>query len=331
MLRVPPCRVVAPQSVEAASAALASTPAPRILGGGTDLLVALKQGHGAGSQPVQLLSLAGLGLSGIDAKPGSCTIGAATTLWDLIRWRPAGVLAVVSEAARQVAAPPIQSRATLGGNLCLDARCFHYNQSTFWRSSRPACFKAGGSVCHVAPGGNRCFACHQGDLAPVLIALGATAQVLGRDGTRTAPVESLYTGDGRSPLSLAPGELLASVSLCVPATRAGAGWEKIRMRKGLDFAVASAAASVELGDDGRCLRARVVLGAVGSGPIRVPEAEEALRGNSLDDAVLEKVATAARGAARPMKNVDLTPAYRKQVAGVAAKRAVERAWQRAAV
>ncbi|NTU60007.1 MAG: hypothetical protein HGA98_02985 [Deltaproteobacteria bacterium] len=326
MLRLPPLSTLRPTSLAEATAALGSAPPPRILGGGTDLVPSLKLGLG-GAAALQLLSVEGLGLAGIEQRDGAWTLGAATPLWDLIRWKPAGALGAISEAARSIAAPPIQSRATLGGNLCLDTRCFHYNQSTFWRSSRPVCFKAGGDVCHVAPGGNRCFACHQADLPPVLIALGASADIRGARGPRTVPVEALYTGDGRAPLSLAPDELLAGVSVPTPPKGAGAGWEKIRMRKGLDFAVASAAAYVELGADGKCTAARVVLGALGSGPIRVTEAEEALVGSSaLDETLLEKVGAAARAAARPMKNVDLTPAYRKKVAGVAAKRAVEKAW-----
>jgi CO/xanthine dehydrogenase FAD-binding subunit len=179
----------------------------------------------------------------------------------------------------------------------------------------------------VAPGGNRCYACHQADLPPVLIALGASAQVQSAKGIRSVLVESLYTGDGKTPLSLASGELVTTVSIPEPPANSGAGWEKIRMRKGLDFAVASAAAYVETGREGRCTEARVVLGAVGSGPIRVTEAEEALKGAALTEDLLEKVTEAARKAARPMKNCDLTPAYRRQVAGVAAKRAVEKAWR----
>jgi CO/xanthine dehydrogenase FAD-binding subunit len=160
----------------------------------------------------------------------------------------------------------------------------------------------------------------------VFIALGASARVQDARGTRTLPVESLYTGDGKKPLSLSPAELVTAVSVPEPPASSGAGWEKIRMRKGLDFAVASAAAYLETGPDGRCTQARVVLGAVGSRPIRVTEAEEALKGAALSEEVLEKVVAAARKAARPMKNCDLTPAYRRQVAGVAAKRAVEKAW-----
>jgi 4-hydroxybenzoyl-CoA reductase subunit beta len=331
MLRLPPVAVLRPRSLSEALSALSSHPEPQVLGGGTDLVVALKQGHDAGGdQPLPLLSVADLSLADLRDEEDGWTLGAGVTLWDLARWCPPGPLSVLSEAARQIAAPPIRSRATLGGNLCLDTRCFHYNQSKFWRSSRPACFKAGGHVCHVAPGGNRCFACHQADLPPVLIALGAAARLESAQGARTVPVEALYTGDGKRPLALTRGELLTTVSVPRPPAGSGAGWEKIRMRKGLDFAVASAAAYVEAAPDGSCREARVVLGAVGSGPLRVTVAEDALRGAPFGPELLEKVAAAARAAARPMKNCDLTPAYRRQVAGVAAKRAVERAWQQAA-
>ncbi|MBI5016813.1 MAG: FAD binding domain-containing protein [Deltaproteobacteria bacterium] len=328
MLRLPPVAVLRPRSLPEALATLSCLPEPLILGGGTDLLVALKQGHGARSGGLlRLLSLGDLPLADLREEEGGWTLGAGVTLWDLERWHPPGPLSVISDAARQIAAPPIRSRATLGGNLCLDTRCFHYNQSTFWRSSRPACFKAGGEVCHVAPGGNRCFACHQADLPPVLIALGATACLQNSQAARTAPVEALYTGTGKTPLALARGELVTAVSIPRPPPRSGASWEKIRMRKGLDFAVASAAAYVETAPDGSCRLARVVLGAVGPGPLRVAEAEDAVRGRPLGADLLETVADAARRTARPMKNGDLPPAYRRQVAGVAAKRAVEKAWQ----
>lgn len=328
MLRLPPVAVLKPHNLSEALSALSSHPEPRVLGGGTDLVVALKQGHGA--EGGLLLSLAALPLGEIREGEDGWTLGAGATLWDLARWCPPGPLLAVSEAARQVAAPPIRSRATLGGNLCLDTRCFHYNQSMFWRSSRPACFKAGGATCHVAPGGNRCFACHQADLPPVLIALGAAAHLQSSQGARTVPVEALYTGDGKAPLALTRGELLTAVSVPrPPAGSSGAGWEKIRTRRSLDFSAASAAAYIETAPDGSCRDVRVVLGAVGSGPIRITEAENALRGRTLDADRLEKVADAARAAARPMKNADLTPGYRRQVAGVAAKRAVERAWRQA--
>ncbi len=327
MLRLPPVEVATPENLSEALRLLSGPPEGALpLGGGTDLLVALKHGHHAGAR---LVSLARLGLSGIRQGPDGWRIGAATTLWEIARWDPGGALAVVPAAARLVAAPPIRSRATLGGNLCLDTRCWFYNQSAFWRSGRAPCFKAGGEVCHVAPGGDTCHSVHQADLPPGLIALGARVEIEGPDGTRTTELAGLYSGDGCRPLALAPGELVTAAVVPSPPAGAGAAYEKLRMRHALDFAAAAAAVYLERDGD-RCSAARVVLGGLGQQPIRVPEAEEALLGSGLDEGAVEAAAKASAAAARPAKNTDLTPAYRRRMAGVLVKRAAARAWEQAA-
>lgn len=328
MLRLPPTEVLRPEALGDALDALGLPSPPRVLGGGTDLLVSLKQGHGA-RRPAPLLSVSRLPLRGIADQVAGWAIGAGTPLADLIRWVPQGPLEVLRRAAALVAAPPIQTRATVGGNLCLDTRCAFYNQSAFWRSGRPACHKAGGDVCHAVPGSPRCHACHQADLPPVLIALGAAVDVASRGGLRTVAVEELYSGDGREPLRLAPAELLTRVLVPGPAPASGAAYEKLRPRRGLDFAAASAAVYLERSGDGRCRAARVVLGAVGPGPLRVPEAEQALVGSALGAEALEAAAAAARRAARPVKNVDFTPAYRRKVVGTLVARAARAAWEEA--
>ncbi len=324
MLRLPPTEVLRPREMREALEALAAAVAPRVLGGGTDLLVALKYGHGRGAP---LLSLCHLPLKGIEEEGAGWSIGAGTPLADLVRWAPSGPLGVLSQAASLVAAPPIQSRATMGGNLCLDTRCTFYNQSSFWRSSRPACHKAGGEVCHVMPGSARCHACHQADLPPVLAALGAELEVVAEGSRRRMPVEGFYSGNGREPLCLTPRELVTRVHLRRPPPASGAAYQKLRPRKGLDYPAAAAAVYLERSEDGRCGAARVVLGAVGSRPLRVAEAEEALVGTRLEPGDLERAAHAARQAARPVKNIDLTPAYRKTVVGSLLVRAAREAWE----
>jgi 4-hydroxybenzoyl-CoA reductase subunit beta len=231
-------------------------------------------------------------------------------------------------ALKMLFATPIRSTATVGGNLCLETRCVFFNQSAFWRSGRPACLKAGGKVCHVVSGTSVCRACHQSDLAPVLIAVGAKAILKSSEGARTIPLEELYSGDGHSPLNLKVGELLESIEMPGVQNGASSAYQKLRMRKGLDFPAASAAVCLERGADGLCSRARVVLGAVASGPMRVVEAEAALVGSKLEDDVLVAVAAASTAAAMPVNNVDLTAAYRKKIAGILAKRAALAAWQR---
>lgn len=324
MLRLPPTEVLWPRNLSEALEALGAPIAPRILGGGTDLLVALKYGHGRGTP---LLSLRALALEGIEKVGSDWSIRAATRMADLVRWAPSSSLRAISHAASLVAAPPVQSRATLAGNLCLETRCVFYNQSAFWRSSRPTCRKAGGNVCHVVPGSERCHACHQADLPPVLIALGAEVEVAAGARMRKLPVEDLYTGDGKKPLHLAPGDLLTRVMVPEPPPASGASYQKLRPRRGLDFPSAAAAVYLERSEEGSCSVARVVLGAVDSRPVRVAAAEEALVGTRVGPTDLERAAQVARQAARPVKNVDLTPAYRKQVVGALVVRAAREAWQ----
>jgi len=326
MLRLPPTEVLQPERLDLALEALSVPLPPRVLAGGTDLLVALKYGHHRGRS---LLSLTRVPLRGIAEDGGGWAIGAGTPLADLVRWAPGGPLQALSQAAALVAAPPIQTRATVGGNLCLDTRCVFFNQSAFWRSGRPVCHKAGGEVCHAVPGSPRCHACHQADLPPILIALGAEIDVASSTGTRRVMLEQLYSGDGKEPLRLAASELVTQVLVPRPVPGSGAAYEKIRPRKGLDFPAAAAAVYLERAPDGRCAAARVVLGAAGSQPIVVPAAAQALIGSELAPEAIEEAAAAARQTARPVKNADLTPAYRRKVVGTLVARAARRAWAEA--
>ncbi len=108
-----------------------------------------------------------------------------------------------------------------------------------------------------------------------------------------------------------------------------AGKELAELRKGMDFPAVSAAVYLERALDGSCAAARVVLGAVGSAPTRVADAEAALVGSELEPEALSAAAKACVAAAKPMKNVDLSPSYRRRVAGVVLEKAAFRAWERA--
>ena len=60
---------------------------------------------------------------------------------------------------------------TLGGNICLDTRCLWYNQSLTWRKGCGFCIKKDGNLCHVAPGGTKCWAAFSADTPPALLCL----------------------------------------------------------------------------------------------------------------------------------------------------------------
>ena len=90
------------------------------------------------------------------------------------------------QAASKVASSLIRKSATVGGNLCLDTRCFWYNQSEDWRRSIDWCHKADcgtGADCRVIPNQNTlCVATYQGDLAPNFMVLDASVVLIGPEG-----------------------------------------------------------------------------------------------------------------------------------------------------
>jgi carbon-monoxide dehydrogenase medium subunit len=114
-----------------------------------------------------------------------------------------------------------------------------------------------------------------------------------------------------------------------PAPGSADAYLRFTPRAEMDIAVVGAAASVTLGPDGRCSAARVALGAAAERALLVPAAAEALVGTRLEPEALARAAEAARAAARPIDDKRGTAAFRRHVAGVLVRRALERAAARA--
>ena len=124
---------------------------------------------------------------------------------------------LLAEAAAKAASSLIRRSATIGGNLCLDTRCFWYNQSEDWRRSIEWCHKADcgtGADCRVIPNQNTlCVATYQGDMAAAFMALGAEVELVGPSGERRMPLEDFFELDGMKKNVLQPGEFLLAVHL----------------------------------------------------------------------------------------------------------------------
>jgi FAD binding domain in molybdopterin dehydrogenase len=110
----------------------------------------------------------------------------------------------VAEAAHSISSPPLKTMGTLGGNLCVDTRCFYYDQTYEWRQSIHFCLKKDGDTCWVAPGSPRCWAVSSTDLAPVMLALNARIHLLSKDGERTIEAAQMYNNDGIAILPSVP-------------------------------------------------------------------------------------------------------------------------------
>ena len=231
----------------------------------------------------------------------------------------------LAQAARLVGVPPIRHGATIGGNLCLDTRCIYYNQSEFWRSGQKTCFKLGGDICNAVGKGRRCQAVYQGDLGPVLIALGAEVKIASATGEKIVPLAEFFTGRGDKPNVLKPDEILVEIRIPPSGQGATAAYEKLRVREGIDFPMAGVAVMVVRNRSGAIEQAKVVLGAVGSSPVEVPKAAELLEGHKPTDDLLQHVSREVVDRAQPVGNLAMDASYRRKMVGVLVKRALYRA------
>ncbi len=332
-MSLPEFKLLRPRTVEEAVGLLARHgESLHVLAGGTDLIPSMRQRL---FEPQFVLDIGGIReLRGIHEKPDAAVeIGALTTLTAIetsqfIRRN----YSVLYQAATTVASPLLRNMGTIGGNICLDTRCLWYNQSLLWRKSCGFCIKKDGDLCHVAPGGTKCWAVFSGDTPPARLCLGAEVEIAGPNGARRIPLKDFYTNVGDARMNMARNELLTRVFL--PQATAGyrGAYRKLRIRGSIDYPLAGVAVVLKMGngtsagtsslngfpiDD-----ARVAITAVNPAPLLVRGASQALIGKSMNEELAAEVGELAVRMARPLTTSALTPEYRREIIKVFARRAV---------
>lgn len=314
MMRAAPFRFYAARSIADAAAVLSEEPGAMLLAGGTDVIPKLKRRQ---QTPELIVSLKRVSeLRGI-AGDGELSIGAMTTLRDIASDPRVREHHALFRATSQIATPLIRNSATIGGNLALDTRCNYYDQSEEWRTAIGGCKKlplwsaaALQSVCWVAPSSPRCWAVSSSDAAPALIALDARITLVSKGGKRELAPEDLYRDDGIAHLAKQRDEILTAIRI---EKHWHSTYWKLRRRGSIDFPVLGVAAAVRFARDGIVEDARIVLGAVASRPLLVPESQSLVGGRLTDDAI-ETFAERAAVHAKPLDNTDFSMNWRKSVA-----------------
>ena len=326
-MRIEPFEYLRPVTLKEACEVLSRHPGVvRILAGGTDLIPRLKQQLTCPAFVVDMTDVQEY--RDLRREAAGLVIGAGVTLHTIVASEVIRKDApVLSEAAGRVASQQIRNVATLGGNLCLETRCWYYNQSLAWKRAKPSCFKAGGDICHVVNKTGECYAAFQGDTAPVLLTLDAQVKLISLRGERTIALAELYSGKSEAPLTIAPDEIVAEVLIPRLPAGSGAAYLKFSHRRAVDFPLASVAIWLSTdGASGRNRGARLALSGVSSAPFRVPKAEEILTKGVIDAEVVAKAAEAAVKAARPVNNLHHgPPALRRKMVGILSKLAIEEA------
>ena len=261
-----------------------------ILSGGTDLLSQLREGRRQASLVVDIKAVPEAGELAYDPVLG-LRLGAAVPCYR-----------ICEDAAITRAYPGLIDAISLIGGTAIQGRA-----------------SVGGNLCNASPAA---------DSIPALIVHRAVCIIVGPQGRRELPVEEFCTAPGQN--ALERGEFLLALRVPPPPPRFGAGYLRFIPRNEMDIAVAGAGASVVL-DQAQTtfVSARIALGAVAPTPLWVPEAGEALAGQPVSAEAIAQAARIAQAAARPIDDMRGTAAQRKHLSAVLARRALERAVERA--
>ncbi len=267
-------------------------------------------------RPSVVIDLGGVAdLRGIREVNGGLEIGANTTLTTIARHQVVRErFPLLAEAAGIVASPQIRNQGSIGGNVSQDTRCHYY------RAGWP-CYRAGGNICyadtptavnreHAILEADRCVAVSPSDTAPALIALDAEMVVRNSGGERIVAARDFFIGPWRDitrMTRLQPSDLL--VSIRIPATFAGKThyFEKVRDRQVWDFPLVNVASMLSL--NGTTIAdSRLVVGGVAARPLRLEDAEAAIRGRARNEETARIAAEiATRGAVTLRHNAYKVP------------------------
>ncbi|MCB0061659.1 MAG: xanthine dehydrogenase family protein subunit M [Caldilineaceae bacterium] len=282
---------VAAQSVDEVIGLLAEKgDMARVLSGGTDLLVALREGRRKAELVIDVKGLPETTELSFDAEKG-LTLGAAVPCHRMYNdGKIAAAYNGLMDSAHLIGGTQIQGRASMGGNLC---------------NASPAA-----------------------DSIPNLIAYGAVCNIAGPNGRRQLPVEEFCTGPGRT--ALGNGEFLVSLELPAPKAGFGAAYLRFIPRNEMDIAVVGVGAAVQLDESrSKFVSARIALGAVAPTPLYVEEAGASLVGKSVNEDAVAEAAKIAQAAAKPISDMRGTAEYRKHLVGVLTRRTLQKAIERA--
>lgn len=174
----------------------------------------------------------------------------------------------------------------------------------------------GGSVAHADPAA---------DFPVILTALNASFVLVSPSGSRTVPAEDFFIDFFTT--ALAPNEVLTQIRVPVPPAGAGTAYAKLG-HPASGYVVVSAGVLVFRQLSGQCVSARVAIGGLGGGPLRAAATEAALQGQPLTPEVIAAAAAKAAEGTDPYRDLYASAEYKRHMATVYARRAIEDAVRR---
>lgn len=274
------------KTIEEAVSLLKEHPDTRIISGGSDVLIKIREGKMAGTSLVCIRDIEEL--KGVKkTESGDIYIGAGTTFSHITN-DPfiQESIPVLGEAVDEVGGPQIRNIGTIGGNIC------------------------NGAV--------------SADSAPTVFSLNALLRIEDGNGGRTVPVREFYLGPGR--VDLKRGEILTHVIIPFKEYEGYHGnYIKYSMRKAMDIATLSCSVVSKVNREKNILEdVRITFGVAAPVPFRCEKTEAAIKGMPVDEKLYEAVEKGVRQEISPRDSWRASREFRLQIGGEIARRALAR-------
>jgi 4-hydroxybenzoyl-CoA reductase subunit beta len=321
-MRMPPFKLHTPNSLEEALEIAKSIQSEGgdfdWIAGGTDLLPNYKWHLNPKDNVISLAKIDVL------TKLSPTHIGAMVRIQDLAE--SDATHPVLAKSANSIASVLIRRSGTVGGNICLDTRCYWYNQTEDWRETIDWCHKCDcgtGADCRVIPNQNTlCVATYQADLAPVLMCMGAKVHLISVEGKREMLLNDFFELDGMTRNKLIPGELLTHITIPKDISNWSGDYQKLRQRESWDFPEAGVAVLWKK-ENNKLKELRVAT----TGLESIPGYHDELASNLIDGwngkASISLLSEQIRKAVKPVQNTWYSTSYRRKMVRVLTKRACE--------
>lgn len=297
------------------AASMLSNGNAKLLAGGTDLLGGMKRNIHP-MYPETLVNIETIpGMKYIKEEAGMLKIGAQTKLKDIAESELVkNKYTALAEAARRTASPHLRRMGSIAGNMCQENRCWYYRG----RDNYFDCKMKGGKKCFAPAGDNRyhsifggvkgCMSVNPSDTAPALIALNAKIVT----NKQTIEAENFWAIDEFGSTVLEQGEMVIEIQIPEPEAGTKSAFVKFANRDTIDFAIVNCAAVISPGD------VRICLNGVHPNPYRALSAEEAIKGQTIDEATAEAAGEAAVSNAKALSKNK----FKIQIAKTMVKRAI---------
>jgi xanthine dehydrogenase FAD-binding subunit len=272
-------------SVQDAVRLLSENPGAKLIAGGTDVLIRLREGHEPFSSLVDIHDLKEL-KQVQKQENGDIRIGSGCTFTELIENDIiAEILPVVAFAAGTIGGPQVRNVATIGGNLC------------------------NGAV--------------SADSLASLCVLDAILEVEGADGFREIPIMEFYLGPGK--VVLGPTEILKSILIKKENyENYGNHYYKYAMRNAMDIATIGCAASCKI-ENGKFDSLKVAFTVAAPKPARATAAESFAIGKNADEAVIKEIAGMVLQDLNPRDSWRASKEFREHIIKTLAERVIREA------